>query len=213
VGADQVHPYSFDVADAAVAQQMIGEFATKAGRLDVVIANAGITDFCSFLDYTPEAFDRLIGVNLRGIYFTAQAAAKIMIKKEIPGRIILMSSATGQRAFLNLSVYGITKAGIQHMARSLALELGRYGITVNAISPGATLTERNLKDDPAYERNWASVNPTGRVGYVEDIVAAGLFLASPGARQITGQTVTVDGGWSLIGPLPEEHPKLPEKSK
>jgi len=213
VGTDRVHPYGFDVADAAATQQAINEFAAKAGRLDIVIANAGVTNFRGFLDYTPQAFDRLTGVNLRGTYFTAQTAAKIMINKKMPGRIILMSSVTGQRAFLNLSVYGITKAGIQHMARSLALELGQYGITVNAISPGATLTKRTLKDDPAYEQNWAAVNPTGRVGYVEDIAATALFLASPEAAQITGQTITVDGGWSLSSPLPEEHPELPENNE
>ena len=212
VGAEQVYPYGFDVADAAVTQQAIHDFAAKTGRLDIVIANAGVTNYRSFLDYTPEAFDRLIGINLRGAYFTAQAAAKIMIEKKIQGRIILMSSVTGQRAFLNLSVYGITKAGMQHMARSLALELGQYGITANAISPGATLTERTLRDDPAFEQNWATVNLTGRVGYVEDIAAAALFLASPGAGQITGQTITIDGGWSLTGPLPEDHPEIPENS-
>ncbi|MBZ0305843.1 MAG: SDR family oxidoreductase, partial [Anaerolineae bacterium] len=87
-----------------------------------------------------------------------------------------------------------------------------YSITVNAICPGATLTERTRTDDPNYESNWASVNPTGRVGYVEDIVAAALFLASPQARQITGQTLVVDGGWTLNSPIPEDTPALPEES-
>ncbi len=78
--------------------------------------------------------------------------------------------------------------------------------------PGATLTERTLQDDPNFERNWASVTPNGRVGYVEDIVAAALYLASPEARHVTGQTLVVDGGWTLESPLPPELPDLPAYS-
>jgi 3-oxoacyl-[acyl-carrier protein] reductase len=212
VGREAVRPYGADVADVPAIRQMVADFAQQAGRLDVVIANAGITNYGEFLTYTPEAFDRLTGVNLRGSYFTAQAAAQTMIAQGIPGRILLMSSLTGLRAFLNLSAYGITKAGIRHMAKTLALELGPYGITVNAIGPGSTLTERTLADDPNFEANWASVTPTRRAGYVEDVVAVALFLASPEARQITGQTIDADGGWSLASPLPADHPEKPDFS-
>jgi 3-oxoacyl-[acyl-carrier protein] reductase len=97
------------------------------------------------------------------------------------------------------------------MAKTVALEVGKYGITANAISPGATLTERTLHDDPQYESNWAGVIPTGRVGYVEDVVAAALYLASPEARHVTGQTLVVDGGWTVQSPLPPEHPILHEE--
>lgn len=212
VGREAVTGYGCDVADVEATRSLIADFAKQAGRLDIVVANAGITNYGEFLTYTPEAFDRLTSVNLRGSYFTAQTAARVMIGNNTPGRILLMSSATGVRAFLNLGAYGVTKAGIRHMAKSLALELGEYGITVNAISPGATLTERTLQDDPKFETNWAGVNPTQRVGYVEDIAAAALFLASPEARQITGQTLEVDGGWALASPLPAEHPDKPEFS-
>jgi NAD(P)-dependent dehydrogenase (short-subunit alcohol dehydrogenase family) len=102
VGAERVYPYPFDVAHVAATRQTITEFAAKTGRLDVVVANAGLTNYGAFLDYTPEAFDRLTGVNLRGSYFTAQSAAKIMIEQHITGRIILMSSVTGQKSVLNL---------------------------------------------------------------------------------------------------------------
>jgi NAD(P)-dependent dehydrogenase (short-subunit alcohol dehydrogenase family) len=135
-----------------------------------------------------------------------------MIDAHIPGRIILMSSVTGIQAHLNLGGYGITKAGIRMMAKIIALEVGNYGITANAISPGATLTERTLQDDAEYEKNWASVTPTGRVGYVQDIVAAALYLASPEARHVTGQTLVVDGGWTLQSPLPAGQPDLPDYS-
>lgn len=212
VSTHQVHPYVADVADVERVQTLLQDFAEKTGRLDVVIANAGVTNYGEFLEYSPEAFDRLMAVNLRGSYFTAQSAANIMISQKISGRILLMSSVTGIQAFRNLGAYGITKAGIRHMAASLGFELGEYGITVNAISPGAVLTERTFADDPLFEQNWASVTPTGRAGYVEDIVSIALFLASPEARHITGQTIQVDGGWTLHSPLPAEHPEKPEHS-
>lgn len=206
VGSELVAPYAGDVADVATVREICQNFFAQAGRLDIVIANAGITNYGEFLSCTPEDFDRLTSVNLRGSFFTAQAGARLMIEARIPGRIILMSSVTGIQAHLNLGGYGITKAGIRMMAKTCGLELARYGITVNAISPGATLTERTLLDDPAYEQNWAGVTPTGRVGHVEDIVAAALYLASPEARHVTGQTLVIDGGWTTQSPLPPEHP-------
>lgn len=178
----------------------------------MAVANAGLTNFGEFLTYTPEAFDRLTSVNLRGSFFTAQAAAHSMIEKKIPGRILLMSSISGVRYFLNLAAYGVTKAALRHMARTLAVELGPHGITVNAISPGLTITERTVQDDPGAEANWATVTPTRRTGHVEDIANAVLFLASPEARHITGETLGVDGGWTLSSPMPEAHPEKPEYS-
>jgi glucose 1-dehydrogenase len=211
-GAARVTPYGLDVADVADVRRMVAEAAERFDGLDVAIANAGLTNYGAFLDYTPQAFDRLTSVNLRGSYFTAQAAARMMIARARGGRILLMSSVTGARAFLNLSAYGITKAGIRFMASSLALELGAHGITVNALSPGATITERTLADDPRMEQNWAMVTPNGRAGQVEDVVAAAQFLASPQASHITGQTLMIDGGWTLASPLPAAHPELPPAS-
>lgn len=205
--AARVFPYVFDVADVPATQAAINDFARQHGRLDIVIANAGITHYGHFLEYTAADFDRVMAVNLRGTYFTAQAAARQMISSgTADGRILLISSVTGVRAFKSLGTYGVSKAGIMHMARVLALELGGYGITVNTLCPGATLTERTVNDDPAYAAKWAGVTPDGRVGAVEDIAAAALFLASPAARHITGQTLQIDGGWSLRSPIPEDHP-------
>ncbi|MFN8528100.1 MAG: SDR family NAD(P)-dependent oxidoreductase [Anaerolineae bacterium] len=200
-----------DISDPAAVSALIGEFADQRGGLDVVVANAGITRYMPFLDSTPDVFDRIVSVNLRGTYFTAQVAAKQMIAAGKPGRIILTSSVVGQQAFPNFSIYSMTKAAIQMLARSLALELGAFSITVNAITPGATLTERVLREDPHYEHNWSQVTITGRVGLVEDVAAAVLFLASAEARQITGQNLVVDGGWSIRSPLPNDHPVLPDK--
>jgi 3-oxoacyl-[acyl-carrier protein] reductase len=154
-----------------------------------------------------------MAVNLRGSYFTAQAAARQMIEMgTAEGRLLLMSSVTGTVAYPNLSAYGISKAGIQHMARVLAVELGQHGITVNALCPGAIATERTLKDDPRHEENWRSVTPNGRVGYPADVAAAALFLISPVAGHITGQTLPIDGGWTLQSTIPAAAPALPEES-
>ncbi len=208
-GREAVYAYGCDVADVAAVRAMFADFVAKVGRLDVAVANAGLTNFGEFLTYTPEAFDRLTSVNLRGSYFTAQAAARIMIEQKISGRILLMSSITGGQAFLNLGAYGVTKAGIRQMAKVLGLELGKYDITVNAISPGLIITERTLQDDPHAEENWASVTPTGRTGHPKDIAAAALFLATPEARHISGQTLEVDGGWTTVSPIPSGHPDIP----
>lgn len=212
VGRQAVYAYGCDVADVQAIRELFADFVSRAGRLDITVANAGITNYGEFLEYTVEAFDRVVGINLRGSYFTAQTAARIMVEKQVEGRILLMSSVTGTRAFLNLGAYGMTKAAIRHMVKSMALELGPHRITVNAISPGAILTERTLKDDPNFEANWASVTPTGRSGYVSDIVNAALFLVSPESSHITGQTLEVDGGWTLASPVPEGHPEKPEHS-
>lgn len=201
---EAVHPFVGDVSSVAFVRQMVDDVVAQSGRLDVMMANAGVTDYGPFLDYQPEAFDRLIGINLRGTYFSAQAAAHAMIAENIPGRILLTASVTGLVAHSNLSAYGMTKAGIMHLARCLAVELGAYGITVNAICPGATLTPRTLELEPDYAGKWANVTPSGRAATPDDIAAAALFLASPDARQINGTTLTVDGGWTIQSPLPQD---------
>ena len=209
---EKVSPYAFDVADCSLLEDNIRNFSGKHSGIDIMIANAGITHYAPFLSTTIEAFDRLAAVNLRGSYFSAQYAAKEMIKHKKAGRIILMSSINGHRVIINLSVYGTTKAGIRMMAKNLGLELGPHNITVNAISPGATRTERTVKDDPEFDENWSGVTPTGNKIMVEDVVAAAFYLASPGAKQITGQTMVVDGGWTLQSPLPQAHPRVPDFS-
>jgi NAD(P)-dependent dehydrogenase (short-subunit alcohol dehydrogenase family) len=206
LGVERVEAQPGDVADVSVLRALIEGFADRQGRLDVVVANAGITRYGPFLEETPERFDRLTAVNLRGTYFTAQLAARTMIAGERPGRIVLMSSVAGQRGTGSLSAYGTTKAGIRMMARLVAAELGPHGITVNAVAPGAIVTERTLEDDPEFASHWAGVTPTGRSGSVEDVVEAVLFFASPGAEHVTGQTLVVDGGWTGLGAIPEGQP-------
>src|SRR5262249_7302863 len=116
--------------------------------------------------------------------------------------IVFSSSVTGLVALPNSSAYAVTKAGLCHMARVLALELGTHGITVNALGIGATVNERNLRDDPDYAAHWDAVTPTGRVGQPEDVASALLYLVSPEASRISGHTLVIDGGWTAVGAVP-----------
>jgi glucose 1-dehydrogenase len=192
-----------DIADVSAVRAMVDAVVQRHGRLDVLVANAGVTRFGDFLDYEPDDFDHLLAVNLRGSYFTAQAAARTMVAQAAPGRIVLLSSVTGLQSMRGLSAYGTSKAGLRMMARTLALELGPHGITVNAVAPGATLTERTLAEAPQYEEAWAAVAPDRRTGHAEDVAHAVLYLCSPAARHVTGHTLVVDGGWTTTGRVPD----------
>ena len=113
-----------------------------------------------------------------------------------------MSSLVGVNAVPYLSCYSMTKAALRMLARSLGLELGRHGITVNAIGVGPTINDRNLQDDPEYATHWAAVVPVGRAATVEDACGAAVYLCSDEASYGNGTTLTVDGGWSAYGPTP-----------
>jgi 3-oxoacyl-[acyl-carrier protein] reductase len=191
-----------DVAEVAVVRGLVETARQQFGRLDMVVANAGITLWNNFFDYKPEDFRRVLGVNLGGSFFLAQAGARAMREQGHGGRIVFMSSVTGHQAIEYLSAYALTKAALEMLAKQLTIELSPYGITINAVAPGATVTPRNLADDPNYAEIWARVTPTRRVGQVEDIANAVLFLLSPASGQITGQTLVVDGGWTAISPAP-----------
>ena len=195
-------PFAGDVADVETVRKMVVSAVEQFGRLDMAVCNAGLTMWGDFFAYTPEMFERVTSVNLRGSYFLAQAAARQMRDQGQGGRILFMSSVSGHQAIPYLSVYGMSKAALEMLARNLVIELSPYQITVNCIAPGATTTPRNLADDPNYDTVWGKTIPTGKVGKPDDIAQAALFLLSAGASQITGQTLIVDGGWSAVSASP-----------
>ncbi|MBK5193724.1 MAG: SDR family oxidoreductase [Flavobacteriaceae bacterium] len=192
-----------NAADPAFIQQMVESAVKKFGRLTIAIANAGITVFGDFFTYTPEDLQKVTNLNLGGSFFLAQAASRQIIKQKEGGTILFMSSVTGHQAHKNLAAYGMTKAALEMLAKSLVVELSPHKITVNTIAPGATLTERTMQDT-SYEKTWSSITPLGRPAYTSDIAGAALFLISEKARHITGQSIVIDGGWTCISPSPYE---------
>lgn len=201
VSGSRVFAYPCDIADIAAIQSHVDSFAENHDGLDVFIANAGITAFAPFLEIQPEEFENLLAVNLQGTFFSVQAAARQMSKRNTGGRIVLMSSVCGIQSHLNTSAYGATKAAIRHLAISLAEELGPHGITVNCVAPGATVNERTAAD-AEYVDGWSSVTPTKTVGTVADVAYSTLFLADERASHISGEVLMVDGGWTTTSPLP-----------
>jgi glucose 1-dehydrogenase len=141
-------------------------------------------------------------LNLGGSFFLAQAAAKQMKEQQTGGSILFMSSVVGHQAHKNLAAYATTKAGLEMLAKNLVIELSPYKITVNAIAPGATMTERTM-EDPDYEKTWRRLNPLGCALTTNDIASAVLFMVSDKAKHITGQSLVVDAGWSSISPNPD----------
>ncbi len=193
--------YPGDCSDVAFIQNMVDEAVNHFGKLDIAIANAGITLFGDFLEYKPEDFSKVMNVNLGGSFFLAQLASRQMVEQGSGGRILFMSSVTGHQAHKNLAAYGMTKAALEMLAKNLVEEVSSYHITVNAIAPGATITERT-KSDPTYESTWSRITPIGKPATTQDIAHAALFLVSPEAGHITGQSLVIDGGWTSVSPSP-----------
>jgi 3-oxoacyl-[acyl-carrier protein] reductase len=190
-----------DVADPDVTRGLVARAALAWGRLDVAVANAGITLHCDFLDYTPDDLDRLLAVNVRGSFFLAQAAALRFREQRTAGRILFLSSVTGHMAIRQLAPYGMTKAALEALARNLSPELAPLGITVNAIAPGATITPRTVAAE-GWQAAWSAAIPAGRVATGADVAAAALFLLSDEAAHVTGQSLVIDGGWTALGAVP-----------
>ncbi|MEI6087419.1 MAG: SDR family oxidoreductase [Bacteroidota bacterium] len=172
------------------------------GKLDILLANAGITTYGDFLEYQPASMQRLLQINLFGTFFLTQAATKQMVKQGQGGSILITSSVTGHAAHPFLAAYGMTKAGLDQLVKNLVIDLGPHKININTMVPGATLTERTLIEDPDYLEIWSRITPSGRPSTTDDIVNAALFLVSPASRQIMGQNLVIDGGWTSVGVPP-----------
>jgi glucose 1-dehydrogenase len=191
-----------DISEMPTIEGIVKYAVDTFGKLDILIANAGITTYGSFLEYTPESMQKLLKINLFGTFFLTQAAAKQMVLQGQGGSVLLTSSVTGHAAHPFLAAYGMTKAGIDQLAKNLIIDLAPHHININTIVPGATMTERTMAEDEGFDKLWSKITPSGRAATTADIAHAALFLVSPFSRQIMGQNLVIDGGWTSVGVPP-----------
>jgi NAD(P)-dependent dehydrogenase (short-subunit alcohol dehydrogenase family) len=187
-----------DVGDAAQVQGFVDRIVAEHGRLDVMFANAGIAHSAPFLEHPEAQWHRVLRVNLTGVFLCCQLAARQMARQG-GGRIIATASINGFRGVENLVGYNVAKAGVIELVKTMAVELAKHHITVNAIAPAQidTRLTQGLPEE-ARQRRVARI-PMGRFGDVDEVARAALFLASDEAAFITGHTLAVDGGYLAGG--------------
>ena len=185
-----------DVTDKHSVTAMVEKALSQYQRIDVLINNAGITADSLLVKMTEEQFDKVIAVNLKGTFNCTQAVVPMMISQG-KGTIINTSSVIGLYGNIGQTNYAATKAGVIGMTKSWAKELGRKGINVNAVAPGFIITEMSAKVPEKILKSMEEKTPLGRLGSVEDVANAYLFLASEEAAYINGTVLSVDGGLVL----------------
>jgi NAD(P)-dependent dehydrogenase (short-subunit alcohol dehydrogenase family) len=191
-----------NVGERAEVNRMVDHAVFVLGRLDILVANAGVTLWVDFLNLDDATWEQTINTNLRGTYLTCQAAARQFQKQGQGGRLITMGSGAAKVAFPGASAYNASKGGIAMLTQAMAVELGPLGITVNCVAPGAIEIERTRREDPNYAETWGRLTTRRRVGTPSDIGNACVWLSSDTAEFITGQVIFVDGGLFAQGPWP-----------
>lgn len=170
------------------------------GGIDVLVCNAGLTKHTSLLDIEADFIDFVYGLNYRSYILCSKVAAKYMVDNDVKGSIIFISSTRGIRSYETDSIYGSLKAALNRVVESFAIEMGKYGVRVNSVAPGATAV-RGSYDLESLKNNYiASLIPLKRRGRPEDVANMVNFLASDEASYITGDTIKIDGGLILYGP-------------
>jgi len=194
-------PAPGDVSEEVQVEQVVDATLKAFGRIDVLVNNAGVWEGSYLVRLRKEDWDRVLKVNLTGAFLVAKAAGKVMLKQK-SGKIINVASILGFKASPQSMAYAATKAAVIQMTRVIALELGPAGIQVNAIAPGFFDTDmtRRYQDPDAKEalETYVAKIPLRRYGRPEDLKGLIVFLASKAADHITGQTIVIDGGESLV---------------
>ena len=188
-----------DVSDEGQVERFVQAAHRELGRIDVLVNNAGIWEGAYFFRIGKETWDKVLSVNLGGLFLTAKAVARIMLKQR-SGKIINVSSVLGLRGSPQALAYCATKGAIIQMTRVMAIEMGSAGVQVNCIAPGLFATDmtKEYTEDPEAMKEYLSRIPSGRYGKPEDLAGLAVFLASRAADHITGQTIVIDGGESLV---------------
>lgn len=210
VGA-RAEPLPADVGNTKDIEGLFAAFLERFGHLDLLVNNAGIALKVPFLETTPAQYDRLMAVNLRGVFFCTQAAARAMIAHGKGGGIINNTSIHREIQFPNTSIYGPAKAALEKFTRHAALELAPFGIRVNAVAPGCTKVRDNEDAEPRGNLLRSRI-PLGRYGMPADVAHAVVFLASEKASYITGASLIIDGGAVLPAGLISPYTPGPEPS-
>ncbi len=185
-----------DLGSVPSVHGLLAAAAQALGTLDILVNNAGIEKHAPFWEVSEADFDRVLSVNLKGVFFATQAMVQQLQTGGRPGRIINISSVHEEIPFPNFAAYCASKGGLKMLTRNLAVELGPLGITVNSIAPGAIETPINsaLLHDEVKLRSLLGQIPLGRLGKPEDVAGLAVFLASDDAAYVTGSTYFVDGG-------------------
>jgi len=186
---------SADVSKASDAARMIAETVQKLGTVDILVNNAGIVRDASLLKMTEENFDAVIAVNLKGVFLCGQAAARVMAEKKY-GKIVNISSVAWRGNF-GQSNYSAAKAGVIGLTKTWALELSKYGVSVNAVAPGFISTEMTATIPPEVREKMVAKIPLGRAGEPQDVADLVHFLASDDASYIQGEVISINGGFQL----------------
>jgi NAD(P)-dependent dehydrogenase (short-subunit alcohol dehydrogenase family) len=191
-------PLQMDMTSLDQIRRAVDTVAAKFGRLDILVNNAGVAPENPAEDVSEKDFDLTLEINLKGTFFASQAAGRIMIRQN-GGCIINMSSQAGFAALPTESIYCMTKAGISHLTKCLAVEWGEYNIRVNAVAPTFINTPGTAPSlsDPIFRADVVErIAALHRIGEPVEVAGAVVFLASPAASLITGHTLIIDGGWT-----------------
>jgi NAD(P)-dependent dehydrogenase (short-subunit alcohol dehydrogenase family) len=189
-------PFTLDVADPTACRSVIPTAAKAMGGLDILVNNAGIEQTCPALDVEPDLWDRILDINLKGAFFVAQAAGRLMASVGKGGAVLNICSLTSEVGIPTAVPYGSSKAGLLGMTRALAVEWAPLNIRVNAIAPGyfrTHLTEPFFTNERWRTETTAKI-PAGRFGEMDDLGGAVVYLVSDAARYVTGQCLAIDGG-------------------
>ncbi|MEQ1699102.1 MAG: SDR family oxidoreductase [Ilumatobacteraceae bacterium] len=189
--------HALDIADVAAIGRTVDEIAAIHGRLDVLVANAGLGANHPALAVTEADWDELMDVNAKGLFFTCQAAGRVMVAQG-HGRVVAISSQASVVGIRDHAVYCASKGAVNQLVRVLALEWGALGVTVNAVAPTFIYTPGTAErlDDPTYLKAVVDRIPMGKVGAIADVAGAVVYLASDAAAMVNGTVLMVDGGWT-----------------